>query len=57
MRTKSGAIVRWRTILLPAMVSLLLAPHVGAQIANGKPKFLGSAAPPSPAANFSTYWN
>jgi endo-1,4-beta-xylanase len=39
------------------MVSLILSPHLAAQIANGKPKFLGSAAPPSPAANFSTYWN
>jgi endo-1,4-beta-xylanase len=57
MRTKSGAIARWRTVLLPALVAVVLSPHVGAQIANGKPKFLGSAAPPSPAASFSTYWN
>src|SRR5262245_50396562 len=57
MRTKSGAIARWRTVLLPAVLALVLSPHAGAQIANGKPKYLGSAAPPSPAANFSTYWN
>src|SRR4051794_13261983 len=46
-----------RTAVYGCLISFaLLSGNAMAQIANGKPKFVGSAAD-NPAANFSTYFN
>jgi GH35 family endo-1,4-beta-xylanase len=57
MRKRSIAFRRSLPILLACGIWLAASTSATAQIAVGKPKFLGSAMGASAPANFSTYWN
>jgi GH35 family endo-1,4-beta-xylanase len=57
MRRRSIACARSLPILLACGIWLASSTSATAQIAVGKPKFLGSAMGSSAPSNFSTYWN
>ncbi len=57
MRTQRFASGRTVSVILATAACLGVTMHAEAQIANGKPKFLGSAMGSSAPSNFATYWN
>jgi len=57
MKANHLVLGRWLWSILTVGIWLTLPPTAAAQIAAGKPKFLGSAMSPNPPSNFATYWN
>ena len=57
MDTRTAARGRSLSIVFTICAALFLSAPAGAQIADGKPKFVGNVTGNSVPANFGTYWN